>query len=165
MTYDLSIKRCLIENNLIEADSQLERFTLNEEKLNLKIEDLFDELPELTLTNLNEAKELKNWLNNNVKPKNILEKLYKLNTNPEVLCKTLKDHLRKNGSYCSVRSDTIFLILTHETDDPYSINDALKLLELSDINSFTAEFITEHDCSLTNVYIKWSSIKRRWNIV
>ena len=165
MTYDLSIKRCLIENNLIEEDSQIERFTLNEDKL--IIEDLYNEIPEITLTNIQEARALKHWLNYNIKPKNILERLYKLNTNPEILCKTLEKYLRKNGSYCDVRSDTIFLILNHETDDPYSLNDALKLLDLEDIGDkyLTGEFITEHDCSLTNVYIKWSIIKKGWDVI
>lgn len=159
---EISIKKCLNTNsNCSLNELEIIRFKVDEK--NNQINDYYNEIPKITLANEDETIKLCEWLNKNIKPKNILEKLFLEKTNPEVLCKTLTEYLYKNNSYCTVRSDTLFLTLNTETDDQYSLDKALELLDLKkDVIEFNAIFITEHDVSLTNTYIKWSTIKKRW---
>lgn len=163
---ELSIKKCLTENNLssLEIEDETERFILNEDSIT--INDMYNELPDISLTNIGEAEQLTSWLNKNVKPKSILQKLFFKKLDTETKCKKLEKQLRTNHAYCSVRLDTLFLILEYETDDRESLTKALDLLELTteDIE-FEGEFITEnYNVSLTNAYIKISQIKKGWLI-
>lgn len=163
---ELSIKKCLTENNLssLEIEDETERFILNEDSIT--IDDMYNELPDISLTNIGEAEQLTSWLNKNVKPKSILQKLFFKKLDTETKCKQLEKQLRTNYAYCSVRLDTLFLILEYETDDRESLTKALDLLELTteDIE-FEGEFITEnYNVSLTNAYIKISQIKKGWLI-
>ena len=42
----------------------------------ITIDDMYNELPDISLTNIDEAEQLTSWLNKNVKPKSILQKLF-----------------------------------------------------------------------------------------
>ena len=160
---ELSIKKCLTENNFTssEIEDESERFILNESSIT--IDDLYNELPDISLTNIDEAEQLTCWLNKNIKPKSILQNLFFKKYDAETICKKIEKYLRTNHAYCSIRLDTVFLILTYETDDKESLIKALELLELTEQNmEFEGEFITEHGVSLTNAYLRILKIKQGW---
>jgi len=160
----ISIRDCLVQNKYIKdkIKKNEDRFNLDDDSI--KIIDEYNELPEITLTQLHEAEELTQWLNKNIKPKNILEVLYREKINNETLSEKLETYLKDNDcKCCKVYTDSTILVFEYEKYDRTTPKKVLKLFDLDyDLIKYKAIYTTRNNCEKSKNYFLWEDIRKRW---
>lgn len=144
-------------------NDQDNRFNLDENSL--EIIDKYCELPEMEFTDINKAKEFVYWLNKNIKPKNILELLYREKINNETLSQKIEEYLKENKcDCCKVYNDSTFLVFEYEKDDYTTPKKVLKLFDLKygEIN-YKSIFTTTNDCVKSRIYFLWNVLCKKWS--